>query len=76
MESVNYKDFVHQKSNGNYDISCQTCEKKFPMVGILEIHLIEVHKAEPINTCDGCGTDFKKRIGRIFLFMLFLLSFN
>ena len=63
MESVKY-----QKLNGNYDISCQTCDKEFPMVGILELHLVEIHKVEPVNACDLCGTEFKRKIGRIFRF--------
>ena len=69
-ESLKYSDFFNDQSNqsnGNHEMSCRICGEKFQMVGILEVHMSKVHRCEPMNYCDECGTGFKRRMGRILI---------
>ena len=71
MEPLKYADFFNEKSKysaGNCEIACKKCDEKFDMVGILECHMSKVHKCEPFNFCDECGTHFKRRMGLILHF--------
>jgi len=70
--SLKYTDFFNdhesKQTNGNYEMSCNICGDKFQMVGILEVHMSKVHRCEPMNYCDECGTGFKRRMGMILHF--------
>lgn len=71
MEPLKYADFFNETSkytNGNHEASCKECAEKFEMVGILEVHMSKVHKCNPMNFCDECGTGFKRRMGMILHF--------
>ena len=71
MEPLKYADFFNETSkytNGNHEASCKECAEKFEMVGILEVHMSKVHKCDPMNFCDECGTGFKRRMGMILHF--------
>ncbi len=71
MKPVVYKDFCTPEGTfecGNFSKRCEECDKEFNSVGVYEVHVNKVHKLDPMDNCDGCGTNFKRRMGLILHF--------